>query len=78
MRASLTRLRDEIIDLYLDWREEAAAVADAYAMWATHRRRKGPTLRGVHGGDRPRRSRRSELRRRAGERRALVAWMGSP
>ena len=28
------RLRDEIIDLYLDWREEAAAVADAYATWA--------------------------------------------
>jgi hypothetical protein len=28
------RLRDEIIDMYLDWREEAAAVADAYAMWA--------------------------------------------
>lgn len=34
MRASLRRLRDEIIDLYLDWREEAAAVADAYALWA--------------------------------------------
>ena len=34
MRASLWRLRDEIIDLYLDWREEAAAVADAYALWA--------------------------------------------
>ena len=34
MRASLTRLRDEVIDMYLDWREEAAAVADAYAMWA--------------------------------------------
>jgi hypothetical protein len=34
MRASLPRLRDEIIDLYLDWREEAAAVADAYALWA--------------------------------------------
>ena len=32
--ASLKRLRDEIIDLYLDWREEAAAVADAYALWA--------------------------------------------
>jgi hypothetical protein len=29
MRASLRRLRDEIIDLYLDWREGAAAVADA-------------------------------------------------
>jgi hypothetical protein len=27
-------LRDEIIDLYLDWREEATAVADAYALWA--------------------------------------------
>ena len=25
---------DEILDLYLDWREEAAAVADAYASWA--------------------------------------------
>lgn len=34
MRASLRRLRDEIIDLYLDWREEAATVADAYALWA--------------------------------------------
>jgi hypothetical protein len=34
MRASLRRLRDEIIDLYLAWREEAAAVADAYALWA--------------------------------------------
>ena len=34
MRASLSRLRDEIIDLYLDWREEAAAVADAYELWA--------------------------------------------
>ena len=34
MRASLRRLRDEIIDLYLDWRKEAAAVADAYALWA--------------------------------------------
>jgi hypothetical protein len=34
MRASLRRLRDEIIDLYLDWRGEAAAVADAYALWA--------------------------------------------
>ena len=33
-RASLRRLRDEIIDLYLAWREEAAAVADAYALWA--------------------------------------------
>jgi hypothetical protein len=27
-------LRDEIIDLYLDWREEAAAAADAYARCA--------------------------------------------
>lgn len=34
MRASSRRLRDEIIDLYLDWREEAAAAADAYALWA--------------------------------------------
>ena len=34
MRASLRRLRDEIVDLYLSWREEAAAVADAYALWA--------------------------------------------
>ena len=34
MRASSRRLRDEIIDLYLDWREEAAAVAGAYALWA--------------------------------------------
>ena len=34
MRASLRRLRDEILDLYLAWREEAAAVADAYALWA--------------------------------------------
>ena len=31
---SLGPLRDEIIDLYLDWREEATAVADAYATWA--------------------------------------------
>ena len=31
LHVSLRRLRDEIIDLYLDWREEAAAVADAYA-----------------------------------------------
>ena len=31
---SLRRLRDEVIDLYLDWREEAAGVSDAYATWA--------------------------------------------
>jgi hypothetical protein len=31
--APLRRLRDEILDLYLDWREQAAAVADAYASW---------------------------------------------
>ena len=34
LHVSLRRLRDEIVDLYLDWREEAAAVADAYAKWA--------------------------------------------
>ena len=34
LRAPLRRLRDEILDLYLDWREQAAAVADAYASWA--------------------------------------------
>ena len=34
LHVSLRRLRDEIIDLYLDWREEAAGVADAYANWA--------------------------------------------
>ena len=34
MRASLRRLRDEILDLYLDWREQAAAVEDAYETWA--------------------------------------------
>ena len=34
MRASSRRLRDEIIDLYLGWREEAAAAAEAYALWA--------------------------------------------
>ena len=34
MHVSLRRLRDEIIDSYLAWREEAAAVADAYALWA--------------------------------------------
>ena len=34
LRAPLRRLRDEIVDLYVDWREEAAAVADAYALWA--------------------------------------------
>jgi hypothetical protein len=33
LRAPLRRLRDEILDLYLDWREQAAAVADAYASW---------------------------------------------
>jgi hypothetical protein len=34
LHAPLGRLRDELLDLYLDWREEAAAVADAYARWA--------------------------------------------
>jgi hypothetical protein len=34
LRAPLSRLRDEIIDLYLDWREQAAAVEDAYESWA--------------------------------------------
>jgi hypothetical protein len=34
LHAPLGPLRDEIIDLYLDWREEAAAVADAYARWS--------------------------------------------
>ena len=34
LHVSLRRLRDEIIDLYLDWREEAAGGADAYATWA--------------------------------------------
>ena len=34
LRAPLRRLRDEILDLYMDWREQAAAVADAYASWA--------------------------------------------
>ena len=34
LHVSLRRLKDEIIDLYLDWREEAAGVADAYATWA--------------------------------------------
>jgi hypothetical protein len=33
LHAPLRRLRDEILDLYLDWREQAAAVADAYASW---------------------------------------------
>jgi hypothetical protein len=33
LNGALRRLRDEIIDLYLDWREEASAVADAYARW---------------------------------------------
>lgn len=33
LNMALRRLRDEIIDLYLDWREEAAAAADAYALW---------------------------------------------
>ena len=26
--------RDELLDLYLNWREGAAAVADAYSSWA--------------------------------------------
>jgi hypothetical protein len=34
MEAPLGPLRDQIIDLYLDWRQETAAVADAYARWA--------------------------------------------
>ena len=34
LQAPLRQLRDQIIDLYLDWREETAAVADAYASWA--------------------------------------------
>jgi hypothetical protein len=34
LQVALRRLRDEIIELYLDWREEAALVADAYAAWA--------------------------------------------
>jgi hypothetical protein len=34
LHLSLRRLRDEIVDLYLDWREEAATVAEAYATWA--------------------------------------------
>lgn len=34
LRAPLGPLRDQIIDLYLDWREETSAVADAYASWA--------------------------------------------
>jgi hypothetical protein len=34
LHAALRRLVDEIIDLHLDWREEAAAVADAYESWA--------------------------------------------
>jgi hypothetical protein len=34
LEAPLGSLRDQIIDLYLDWREETAAVADAYASWA--------------------------------------------
>lgn len=34
LRAPLRRLRDEILDLYLDWREQAAAVEDAYESWA--------------------------------------------
>ena len=33
LQAPLRRLRDQIIDLYLDWREETATVADAYASW---------------------------------------------
>ena len=34
LQEPLGPLRDQIIDLYLDWREETAAVADAYARWA--------------------------------------------
>ncbi|HEX2309782.1 MAG TPA: hypothetical protein VHH91_03615 [Vicinamibacterales bacterium] len=34
LEAPLRRLRDQIIDLYLDWLEETAAVADAYASWS--------------------------------------------
>jgi hypothetical protein len=34
LRGPLRPLTDELVDLYLDWREEAAAVADAYASWA--------------------------------------------
>ena len=34
LRAPLRRLRDEILDLYLDWRDQAAAVEDAYESWA--------------------------------------------
>jgi hypothetical protein len=34
LRAPLRALRDEILDLYLDWREQAAAVDDAYESWA--------------------------------------------
>jgi hypothetical protein len=34
LQAPLGPLRDQIIDLYLAWREETAAVADAYARWA--------------------------------------------
>jgi hypothetical protein len=34
LHASLRRLRDELLDLYLVWREEKAAVADAYTRWA--------------------------------------------
>jgi hypothetical protein len=33
-QAALGSLRDQIIDLYLDWLEETAAVEDAYASWA--------------------------------------------
>ena len=33
LRSPLRRLRDEILDLYLDWREQAAAVEDAYESW---------------------------------------------
>ena len=33
LQAPLRKLRDQIIDLYLDWREETAAVTDAYASW---------------------------------------------
>jgi len=34
LNVALRLLRDEILDLYLDWREEAAAVGDTYALWA--------------------------------------------
>lgn len=34
VHAFLRRLRDEILDLYLDWRQEAEEAAEAYASWA--------------------------------------------